>query len=160
MLANTDVIPSLVTQDGAACCIVASEDFVHAHRLENQAVEIVAQALETDEPATFDSESAMELVGYGMTKRCAEKVFAQAGFALGQVRDEIGVIELHDCFAPTEVGPIVSCYGWTLTGNYFNQLALYSALGLCAPEAAHKIVEDGDNTVSLPFSLFELVIQT
>ncbi|KAI9566998.1 thiolase-like protein [Boletus coccyginus] len=115
------------TSDGAACCIVASEDFVHAHKLENQAIEIVAQALDTDEPTTFDSESAMELVGYGMTKRCADKVFTQAGFAPGQGRDEVGVIELHDCFAPTE-------------------LALYSALGLCPPEAAYKIVEDGDNT--------------
>ncbi|KAH0838723.1 thiolase-like protein [Lanmaoa asiatica] len=122
------------TSDGAACCIVASEDFVHAHKLENQAIEIVAQALETDDPATFDSESAMELVGYGMTKRCADKVFAQAGFAPGQGRDEVGVVELHDCFAP-------------------NELITYPALGLCASEAAHKIVEDGDNTVSSTFSL-------
>ena len=46
----------------------------------------------------------MELVAQGMTKRCADKVFTQAGFAPGQGRDEVGVIELHDCFAPTEVG--------------------------------------------------------
>ena len=133
---------------------------MHAHKLENQAIEIVAQALETDEPATFDSESALELVGYGMTERCAEKVFAQAGFASGQGRDEVGVLELHDCFAQNEVGLIVYCWGLTVTGNYFNQLISYPALGLCAPEAAYKIVEDGDNTVSLPFSLFGLVIQT
>ncbi|KAG9310311.1 hypothetical protein JVU11DRAFT_9432 [Chiua virens] len=55
-------------QDGAACCIVASEDFVRAHKLENQAIEFVAQALDTDDPTTFDSESAMELVGCSMTK--------------------------------------------------------------------------------------------
>ncbi|KAF8554286.1 thiolase-like protein [Imleria badia] len=125
-----DLITKLMctpTSDGAACCIVASEDFVHAHKLENQAIEIVAQAMETDEPATFDSDSALELVAYGMSKRCADKVFAQAGFAPGQGRDEVGVIELHDCFAPTE-------------------LALYAALGLCVLETAHKIVEDGDNT--------------
>ena len=36
------------SQDGAACCIVVSEDFVHSHALENQAIEIVAQALTTD----------------------------------------------------------------------------------------------------------------
>ncbi|KAF8557444.1 thiolase-like protein [Imleria badia] len=126
----TDQLTKLMctpTSDGAACCIVASEDFVHAHKLENQAIEIVAQVLETDDPATFDSDSAMELVAYGMIKRCADKVFAQAGFAPGQGRDEVGVIELHDCFAPVE-------------------LISYAALGLCAPEAAHKLVEDGDNT--------------
>lgn len=79
-----------------------SEDFVHAHKLENQAIEIVAQALETDNPATFESGSAMEVAGYGMSKRCADKVFAQAGFAPGQGRDEVGVVELHDCFATNE----------------------------------------------------------
>ena len=93
----------LATQDGAACCIVASEDFVYAHKLENQAIEIVAQALETDHPNTFDTESAMVLAGYDMAQRCADKVFAQAGFAPGQGRDEVGVIELHDCFASAEV---------------------------------------------------------
>ncbi|KAN0101046.1 Thiolase-like protein [Tylopilus felleus] len=115
------------TSDGAACCIVASEDFVHAHKLENQAIEIVAQALETDHPAAFESGSAMEVVGYGMTKRCADKVFAQAGFTPGQGRDEVGVVELHDCFAA-------------------NELITYPALGLCAVDAAHKLVEANDNT--------------
>ncbi|KAN0101044.1 Thiolase-like protein [Tylopilus felleus] len=115
------------TTDGAACCIVASEDFVYAHKLENQAIEIVAQALETDHPNTFDTESAMVLAGYDMAQRCADKVFAQAGFAPGQGRDEVGVIELHDCFASAE-------------------FSLYGALGLCALEDAHKLVENGDNT--------------
>lgn len=31
------------TSDGAACCIVASEEFVRSRGLENQAIEIVAQ---------------------------------------------------------------------------------------------------------------------
>ncbi|EGN91798.1 hypothetical protein SERLA73DRAFT_173334 [Serpula lacrymans var. lacrymans S7.3] len=115
------------TSDGAACCIVASEDFVHAHGLENQAIEIVAQALETDQPLAFDGRSAMEVVGYGMTKRCADKVFEQAGFREGEGRDQVGVIELHDCFAS-------------------NELITYAALGICMPDEAHKLVERGDNT--------------
>jgi sterol carrier protein 2 len=82
----------------AACCIVASEKFVHAHKLENQAIEFVAQSLATDMPSTFESASAMELVGYSMTKRVADEAFAQAGFAPGTGRDEVGVVELHDCF--------------------------------------------------------------
>lgn len=89
-------------QDGAACCIVASESFVHAHKLENQAIEIVAQALATDEPSTFESRSAMEVAGYGMTQNCANQVFRQAGFREGEGRDQVGVIELHDCFAANE----------------------------------------------------------
>ncbi|KAL4069267.1 thiolase-like protein [Scleroderma citrinum] len=115
------------TSDGASCCVVASEAFVHAHNLENQAIEIIALGLETDQPVSLESNSAMEVVGYSMTKRCADKVFAAAGFAPGEGRDEVGVLELHDCFAT-------------------NELITYPALGLCALNAAHKMVDNGDNT--------------
>ena len=87
----------------AACCIVASEDFVHSHNLENQAIEIVGMSLTTDATPTFNSGSSMELVGYSMSKSAADKAFAQAGFGLGEGRDAVGVIELHDCFAANEV---------------------------------------------------------
>jgi sterol carrier protein 2 len=93
-------------QDGAACAIVASEDFVHAHNLENQAIEIIAQALTTDQPSAFETKSAMEVVGYSMSKDAANKAFAQAGFGPGEGRDQVGVIELHDCFAANEVSVI------------------------------------------------------
>ena len=87
----------------AACCIVASESFVRSHKLENQAIEIVAQALTTDQPFTFNTHSAMELVGYSMSKDAADRAFAQAGFKPGEGRDLVGVVELHDCFAANEV---------------------------------------------------------
>ncbi|KAF8901070.1 thiolase-like protein [Gymnopilus junonius] len=115
------------TSDGAAACIVASENFVHTHGLENQAIEIVAQALSTDNLGTFEGRSAMDVVGYEMSKNCANKVFKEAGFAEGEGRDQVGVVELHDCFAA-------------------NELITYPALGLCAPDEAHKLVERGDNT--------------
>ncbi|KDR78394.1 hypothetical protein GALMADRAFT_245557 [Galerina marginata CBS 339.88] len=115
------------TSDGAAACVVASEDFVHANGLENQAIEIVAQALTTDGVSTFEGRSAMDVVGYEMSKVCADKVFKDAGFAVGEGRDQVGVVELHDCFAA-------------------NELITYPALGLCAPGDAHKLVERGDNT--------------
>ncbi len=82
---------------------MASEAFVHEHKLENQAIEIVAQALATDRPSTFETRSAMEVIGYTMTKTCADQAFAQAGFKDGKGRDQVGVIELHDCFAANEV---------------------------------------------------------
>ena len=91
----------------AACCIVASEAFVKVHQLENQAIEIVAQALTTDQPMTFDNWSATELIGYSMTKDAADRVFAQAGFKPGEGRDLVGVVELHDCFAANEVGVLL-----------------------------------------------------
>ncbi|KAF9526021.1 thiolase-like protein [Crepidotus variabilis] len=115
------------TSDGAACCIVASEEFVRAHRSQNQAIEIVGQALSTDGPTTFEGRSAMDVVGYSMTKNCADKVFKEAGFEEGQGRDDVGVVELHDCFSA-------------------NELITYPALGLCPEDDAHKLVERGDNT--------------
>lgn len=71
--------------------------------MENQAIEIVSQALTTDDIATFESGSAMNVVGYTMTKNCADKVFADAGFKPGEGRDQVGVVELHDCFSANEV---------------------------------------------------------
>lgn len=91
------------TSDGSACCIVASEDFVHKHNLQNQAIEIVALELGTDLPQALESRSAMELVGYAMAKETADKVFAEAGFKPGEGRDLVGVVELHDCFSANEV---------------------------------------------------------
>jgi sterol carrier protein 2 len=45
----------------------------------------------------------MDIVGYTMTKTCADRAFALAGFNDGEGRDQVGVIELHDCFAANEV---------------------------------------------------------
>ena len=77
---------------------------MHKHGLENQAIEIVAQALTTDDTATFDTKSAMDVVGYTMSKNCADQVFSQAGLVGKEGRDQVGVVELHDCFAANEVG--------------------------------------------------------
>jgi len=115
------------TSDGAACCIIASEEFVHSHKLENQAIEIVANVLCTDEAVTFESRSAMELVGFSMSQRCADIAFEQAGFGKGQGRDKVGVVELHDCFAA-------------------NELLMYDALRLCPEGKAHVLVEEKGNT--------------
>jgi len=86
----------------------------------------------------------MEIIGYGMTKVCAENAFRAAGFAEGEGRDQVGVVELHDCFAA-------------------NELLAYAALGLCPPAEAHRLVERGDNTVQSFFvvkslSLMDILI--
>ena len=73
------------------------------HGLENQAIEIVAQALTTDGPGTYENRSPMDLIGYEMTRVCADKVFCEAGHGDGEGRELVGVIELHDCFAANEV---------------------------------------------------------
>ncbi|KAL8278151.1 hypothetical protein RQP46_009475 [Phenoliferia psychrophenolica] len=110
------------TSDGGAACIVASEDFVKKHDLENQAIEIVGQSMTTDSPELY-SGSRIELTGADMTRRAASEAYKQAGVTAQQM----GVVELHDCFAA-------------------NELLLYDALQFTAPGKAHELVEQKNNT--------------
>jgi len=60
------------TTTGAACAIIASEDFVIKYGLQDQAVEILASEMCTDLPETFGTKSSMNLVGYGLVKKAAK----------------------------------------------------------------------------------------
>lgn len=111
------------TSDGSAAAILASEEFVHKHGLESQAVEILGMEMATDLPSTFSDRSCMKIVGYDMTKAAAEKLFQKVNYK----RDDVDVIELHDCFSA-------------------NELITYEALGLCNPGKAGEFIDTGDNT--------------
>lgn len=50
------------TSDGAACVVLASEDFVRRHSLQPQAVQIIGQAMYTDFSSTFNQKSCMKMV--------------------------------------------------------------------------------------------------
>ena len=91
----------LPTWDGSGAAIVASEAFVEKHGLGDQAIEITGQAMVTDMRSTFDTKSAINLVGADMSRKAAEKVYAQSQADPGRV----DVVELHDCFAPTSCSP-------------------------------------------------------
>jgi sterol carrier protein 2 len=111
------------TSDGAACCIVASEDFVRRHKLEAQAVEIVGMEMCTDFASTFTNKSSITLVGYDMTKAAAKRLFEKTNYK----PQDVNVVELHDCFSA-------------------NEMITYEALGLCPEGKAHEMVERNDNT--------------
>ncbi|ALG07010.1 lipid-transfer protein [Kibdelosporangium phytohabitans] len=110
------------TSDGSAAAIVASESFVDKHGLAGQAVEIIGQSMVTDLENTFDG-TAAGIVGLHMTKAAALEVYEQAGIG----PEDIGVLELHDCFS-------------------VNELLTYEALGLCGPGEGGKLVDNGDTT--------------
>ena len=109
------------TSDGAACAIVASEDFVKKHNLQGQAVEIAGQSMKTDLPSSF-KDSCIKMVGADMTRAAAEEAYAKAGIKPEQVQ----VCELHDCFAA-------------------NELITYEGLKLCKDGEAHKWIDAGKN---------------
>ncbi|KAI9455084.1 hypothetical protein BJY52DRAFT_1224807 [Lactarius psammicola] len=124
------IVLLLAAQDGAACCIVSNEAFVRANKLENQEIELVATEIATDCPDAFAERSTMDTIGYGMTRRLADKIFAWAGAS----RDDVGVVELHDCFVANEARA------------KFTLLVTYPALGLWAVDDGRRFVERGDNT--------------
>jgi sterol carrier protein 2 len=105
---------------GAGAAVICSEAFAKQHDIEH-GVEIVAQAMTTDTPATWDS--AINLVGADMTRRAADKVYEQAGIGT----EDVDVVELHDCFT-------------------VNEVITYEGLGLCGEGEATAFVEAGDNT--------------
>ncbi len=118
------------TSDGGGAAILASEDFVRAHKLEGLAVEIVAQAMATDSGLAF-GKSSIELAGADMTRRAAKQVFGKAGITA----DDVQVVELHDCFSA-------------------NELITYEALGLCAEGKAGEYIDKGGTMTFVCFCSF------
>jgi acetyl-CoA acyltransferase len=111
------------TSDGSGAAILASERFVDERGLADRAVEIIGQSMVTDLPGTFESGSAITLVGAQMTRRAAQNVYDQAGIG----PDDVDVIELHDCFST-------------------NELLTYEALQLCGEGEGGKLVDNEDTT--------------
>lgn len=107
---------------GGAAALVVSEAFARKHGLSNS-VRIRAQALTTDRADTFTPPSGMHAVGFGMSARAAQNVYAASGVEPSDIR----VVELHDCFT-------------------VNELISYEALGLTAPGTALDFIARGDNT--------------
>jgi acetyl-CoA acyltransferase len=111
------------TSDGSGAAIVCSEEIVRKYGLQDQAVEIVAQAMVTDTQQTYDGGDSISLVGYDMSKKAAEKVYAKSG--LGP--NDVDVIELHDCFSA-------------------NEMITYEALGLAEEGKAGQLVDEEATT--------------
>ncbi len=108
------------TSDGAGAAVLASEEFVKKHNLQDQAVEIAGMAMASDFPSTFDTKSCIKLVGTDMTRSAAQKVYEQSG--LGP--EDVDVVELHDCFSA-------------------NELVTYEGLGLCEEGKAGELIDSG-----------------
>ncbi|XP_077415724.1 sterol carrier protein 2 [Vanacampus margaritifer] len=111
------------TSDGAGAVVLASEEFVRRQRLEEQAVEILAQEMVTDLSTTFDENSCIKMVGYDMSRVAAKKCFEASGLQPA----DVDVVELHDCFSA-------------------NELITYEALGLCPEGKGAELIDRGDNT--------------
>jgi len=111
------------TSDGGAAAVLVSQDFLDARpHLKEQAILIAGQCLATDAPSLF-SRSAIDLMGFEMTKYAAATAMKEANVTPADVK----VCELHDCFSA-------------------NEMITIDALGLSPPGKAHEMVRNGDIT--------------
>jgi acetyl-CoA acetyltransferase len=129
VLADQPIWPGVMTRlmacpptCGAAAAVLVSDDFAQRRGVARD-VAILAQAMTTDTPSTFDSRSMISLVGADMARAAAQQVYEAAGVG----PQDIDVAELHDCFAQ-------------------NELISYEALGFCNEGEGERFVESGDNT--------------
>jgi acetyl-CoA acyltransferase len=109
------------TSDGAGAAILCSSEYAAKHG-HTKPVKILGQALTTDLVEDF-GEGAMGLIGVGMTRRAAAKVYEQAGVG----PEDVDVIELHDCFST-------------------NELISYEGLQLCKPGEGGKLIDEDEVT--------------
>jgi acetyl-CoA acetyltransferase len=109
------------TSDGAGAAILCSEDFARRHG-HTRPVKIVAQAMTTDLLEDF-AMGALGMIGVGMTRRAAQKVYDESG--LGP--DDVDVIELHDCFST-------------------NELVSYESLQLCGEGEGGRLIDEEQTT--------------
>ncbi|KAM3072510.1 hypothetical protein ACMFMG_009308 [Clarireedia jacksonii] len=111
------------TSDGGAAAVLVSQDFLDARpHLKEQAVLIAGQCMATDAPSLF-SKSAIDLLGFEMTKYAAKTAMEEAKITPADVK----VCELHDCFSA-------------------NEMLVIDAMGLSPPGKAHEMVRAGDIT--------------
>lgn len=107
---------------GAAAVVLCSDAFARRRGVRTP-VQMVAQAMISDFPSTFDSGSLIRTAGYDLAVAAARQVYDQAGSGPA----ELDLCEIDDCFSANEV-------------------LLYEALGFCPEGDAERFVEDGDNT--------------
>jgi acetyl-CoA acetyltransferase len=109
------------TSDGAGAAILCSEDFARKQGI-SRPVKIVGQAMQTDRLEDF-SMGALGMIGVGMSRRAAQKVYEQSGLGPKDVQ----VIELHDCFST-------------------NELITYESLGLCKEGEGGRLIDEDEVT--------------
>jgi acetyl-CoA acetyltransferase len=108
---------------GAAAVVLGSRDFALRRGLLARSPAVRAISLMTDLPPTFESGSAMTLMGSDETLRAAKAVYEASGLGAADCQ----VIELHDSFA-------------------INAVVSIEALGLAAPGQTQRLIREGHHT--------------
>ena len=106
---------------GAAAAIVCTEEFARCHGIRSD-VRLIGRGWGSDRREYFQG-NALDLMFQALSRDAANAAYAEAGIG----PQDVDVIELHDCFVS-------------------NELATYSALGLCRQEELNEFVASGQAT--------------
>lgn len=125
---NTKLMCS-VNVDGSAAAVLASEAMVRRLGLMDRAVRIRASVMSSNPFA--ERQAAMPDFS-GATRLAARTAYETAGVG----PEDLGLVELHDCFATAEI-------------------VHYENLGLCADGEAGRLIDDGDTQLggSIPVNV-------
>jgi len=117
--------------DGAACAIVASTEWVRRHRPDRRLVRPVASALRSETYSPGHTFLGPVVGPATMTSDTARLAFEDAGFG----PDDVHLALCHDAFANEE-------------------LEYYELLGFCGPGEGEKLLEAGDTALGgrIPFN--------
>jgi len=106
---------------GAAAVVVCNEAFARTHGVRSD-VSLIGKGWCSDKKQYFTG-NVLDVMFQALSRDAANAAYEDAGVG----PEDIDVIELHDCFAT-------------------NELATYSALGLCGEGDLNAFVADGNNT--------------
>lgn len=117
--------------DGAACVIVASEEWVRRHQPERRLVRPVASALQSEVYSPGHTFLGPVVGPATMTQTTARQAYEEAGFG----PDDVHLALCHDAFANEE-------------------LEYYELLGFCAEGEGEKLLEAGETALGgrIPFN--------
>ncbi len=117
--------------DGAACIIVASEDWVRRHHPDRRVVRPVASALRSEDYSPGHTFMGPVVGPATMTRTTADIAYEAAGFG----PDDLHLAMCHDAFANEE-------------------LEYYELLGICPDGEAERLVEEGATKLGgrIPFN--------
>lgn len=117
--------------DGAACVIVASEEWVRRHQPERRLVRPVASALQSEVYSPGHTFLGPVVGPATMTQTTAQQAYEEAGFG----PDDVHLALCHDAFANEE-------------------LEYYELLGFCAEGEGEKLLDAGETALGgrIPFN--------
>jgi len=119
------VLDCTPTTDGAAAVILAPLEWARKHAERYAVIEAISLAVVDGYYAGFFHDEA-DYLGFRATREAAARAYAAAG--IERPREQLDVVECHDCFTITE-------------------LVNYEDLGLCGPGAGVELLRSGATTL-------------